>query len=227
MADLGEEGRERDAPTTSQGSATGQQTSPKRQPQTLLGRVQEGLTGPVGESGLPPSRPSSAATGLSGAGYSRRIHSVTGSITSNRPQTSQSRTHVPSVTSQAFFRPMSSQRLQAQRAQRPMSFISPNPPNNPPMELYEEEDPWKSGETAPDEAEPAVAPNYSNRASDVPISSSKPIPAHALGKNYEYFQGNTHFMFGGRLMNTKTKYPLSLFTLIIILIPAVLAYVFM
>jgi palmitoyltransferase ZDHHC9/14/18 len=33
----------------------------------------------------------------------------------SRPQSSASRTHVPSVTSHAFFRPMSSQRLQAQR----------------------------------------------------------------------------------------------------------------
>lgn len=41
---------------------------------------------------------------------------------SSRPQTSagrSSRTHVPSIASHAFFRPMSSQRLQAQRGGRP------------------------------------------------------------------------------------------------------------
>ncbi|SZF05244.1 unnamed protein product [Blumeria hordei] len=38
-----------------------------------------------------------------------------GSLSSSRPPSSASRTHVPSLTSHAFFRPMSSQRLQAQR----------------------------------------------------------------------------------------------------------------
>jgi palmitoyltransferase ZDHHC9/14/18 len=39
-----------------------------------------------------------------------------GSSPIGRPQSSASRSHVPSLTSHAFFRPMSSQRLQAQRA---------------------------------------------------------------------------------------------------------------
>jgi palmitoyltransferase ZDHHC9/14/18 len=37
---------------------------------------------------------------------------------STRPPTAHSRTHVPSLTAQAFYRPMSSQRLQAQRSSR-------------------------------------------------------------------------------------------------------------
>ena len=41
--------------------------------------------------------------------------------TTTRPTTGGSRTHVPSVTSRAFFAPMSSQRLQAHRGQRPNS----------------------------------------------------------------------------------------------------------
>ncbi|TPX14474.1 uncharacterized protein E0L32_005438 [Thyridium curvatum] len=41
--------------------------------------------------------------------------SVAGSTKSGRPQSSASRSHVPSLTSHAFFHPMSSQRLQAQR----------------------------------------------------------------------------------------------------------------
>jgi len=94
-----------------------------------------GMTGPVGEVGLPPSRPSTAATGhssrevWSNAASPRRglLPSVAGSTgatstTSTRLPTSQSRTHVPSLTAQAFFRPMSSQRLQAQRSQRPSSL---------------------------------------------------------------------------------------------------------
>jgi len=102
--------------------------SPRRLPQSLIGRV-HGLTGPAGEPGLPPSRPSSATTAKSGAG--RRTHgSYAGSTgaASFRPATSNSRTHVPSLTSQAFFHPMSSQRLQAQRGQRPMSYMGATPP---------------------------------------------------------------------------------------------------
>lgn len=95
-----------------------------------------GITGPVGEVGLPPSRPSTAATGHSSRGGwshtapSRRgvPPSVAGSTgaASTRPPTSHSRTHVPSLTAQAFFRPMSSQRLQAQRGQRPVSLRGQN-----------------------------------------------------------------------------------------------------
>jgi hypothetical protein len=50
---------------------------------------------------------------------------VTGSVGgASRPNTSASRTHVPSITSQAFFRPTSSQILQAQRGQHPTSTLS-------------------------------------------------------------------------------------------------------
>jgi palmitoyltransferase ZDHHC9/14/18 len=82
------------------------------------------------------SRPNTAMTGVSSqrgtwgqTSPSRRGHapssamprsnigSVSGS-TGTRPQSS-SRTHVPSLTSHAFFHPMSSQRLQAQRGARP------------------------------------------------------------------------------------------------------------
>jgi palmitoyltransferase ZDHHC9/14/18 len=41
--------------------------------------------------------------------------SVAGSTSGGRPTSATSRTHVPSLSSHAFFRPMSSQRLQAQR----------------------------------------------------------------------------------------------------------------
>ncbi|TVY88954.1 Palmitoyltransferase [Lachnellula willkommii] len=79
------------------------------------------------------SRPSTAVTGVSSqrgawsqAPPSRRgppplaqRGSVSGSTTSGgRPTSATSRTHVPSLSSHAFFRPMSSQRLQAQRGSR-------------------------------------------------------------------------------------------------------------
>lgn len=90
------------------------------------------------------SRPNTAVTGVSSqrgawaqaAAPSRRgyvssnatqrgstLGSVSGS-TAARPQSSTSRTHVPSLTSHAFFRPMSSQRLQAQRGgTRPVTLV--------------------------------------------------------------------------------------------------------
>lgn len=85
------------------------------------------------------SRPNTGVTGMSSQrggwsqasatrrGFVSRTPSqrtnITGSISGPstvRPQSAASRTHVPSLTSHAFFRPMSSQRLQAQRGgQRP------------------------------------------------------------------------------------------------------------
>jgi palmitoyltransferase ZDHHC9/14/18 len=96
-----------------------------------------GVTGPAGESGLPPSRPSSIATATSGSQnrWSRTesrkpgggLHSgisVSGSLgPQSRPTTAASRTHVP-LAAHGFFRPMSSQRLQQQRnQQRPNSLL--------------------------------------------------------------------------------------------------------
>jgi palmitoyltransferase ZDHHC9/14/18 len=45
--------------------------------------------------------------------------STTGSSRPQSPMSTTSRTHVPSLTAQGFFRPMSSQKLQAQRYRRP------------------------------------------------------------------------------------------------------------
>jgi hypothetical protein len=74
---MDEEGEEREELAAVGGA------SPKRQPPTLLGRVQ-GLTGPVGEPGVPPSRPSTAATGKSGvasqAAYPKRLPSAVGGL---------------------------------------------------------------------------------------------------------------------------------------------------
>ncbi|OHE99789.1 DHHC zinc finger domain-containing protein [Colletotrichum orchidophilum] len=81
------------------------------------------------------SRPGTAMTGMSGPLEGRRrgppprmnyitsLNEKRGSIgggstagsISSRPPSSRSRSHVPSLTSSAFFRPMSSQKLQAQR----------------------------------------------------------------------------------------------------------------
>lgn len=111
------------------------------------------VTGPVGESGLPPSRPTSlggstatsqkrtsmqppsSRKGLAAFMARDRNGSLKGSsqasegAADSRPGSSFSnRTHVPSLTPQGFFRPMSSQKLQAQRNQhiRPASKLGEN-----------------------------------------------------------------------------------------------------
>ncbi|KAF1913568.1 palmitoyltransferase erf2 [Ampelomyces quisqualis] len=97
-----------------------------------------GVAGPAGEAGLPPSRPSSIATAHSGSQNQNRWSqaggrkpgaglqsgvSVSGSLgPPSRPTTAASRTHVP-LAAHGFFRPMSSQRLQQQRNQRPNSLL--------------------------------------------------------------------------------------------------------
>ncbi|TLS22835.1 uncharacterized protein PpBr36_05658 [Pyricularia pennisetigena] len=70
------------------------------------------------------SRPGTARTGLSSRtqnqplrhALGKRTSAAASSIASGRPGSSLSRSHVPSLTSHAFFHPMSSQKLQAQRS---------------------------------------------------------------------------------------------------------------
>ncbi|KAK5114218.1 hypothetical protein LTR85_010283 [Meristemomyces frigidus] len=111
-------------------------------------------TGPVGEPGLPPSRPTSldASVASSQRGGLRSPNAppssrrgfaafaarsggnlrnsaeagADGTGPASRPGSAMSKTHVPSLTAQAFFRPMSSQQLQAQRGQRPTSSLAQN-----------------------------------------------------------------------------------------------------
>ncbi|KAK5717101.1 Eukaryotic peptide chain release factor GTP-binding subunit [Elasticomyces elasticus] len=97
-------------------------------------------TGPVGEPGLPPSRPTSMNTSVDGSqrvrsaalsppssrrglasfaarsgGNLRHSGGEAGFSSDSRPTSAISRTHVPSLAAQGFFKPMSSQKLQAQR----------------------------------------------------------------------------------------------------------------
>lgn len=106
------------------------------------------VTGPAGEPGLPPSRPTSVGGSTTATSQKRTSmqppssrrglaafvardrnggssQAIEGAADS-RPGTSFSnQTHVPSLTPQGFFRPMSSQKLQAQRSQqiRPASKL--------------------------------------------------------------------------------------------------------
>ncbi|KAI9668326.1 MAG: Eukaryotic peptide chain release factor GTP-binding subunit [Trizodia sp. TS-e1964] len=77
--------------------------------------------------GAPPSRRGPfSLNGGSLVGGTGRGSTISGSVAgaseqgnTSRPPSAMSRTHVPSIASHAFFRPMSSQRLQAQRSLRP------------------------------------------------------------------------------------------------------------
>ena len=248
---------------------------------------------------------------------SRRGPPPSRSSVANRPPTStsrMSRTHVPALASHAFFRPMSSQRLQAQRSGRPLtnytqvvssedglsdmgsqarnSFISTTTNRQVPSTAYENEPPPPSrgteftdpviidrattasptGNTTVrsmgdsvrllhDRAQRNAPPelnlgnNYNaNGHQEQPqrsplsfrsnflkpshtrdprdtreherLSSAVSTPQKAegektkedLGKNYEYFQGNTIFFAGGRLQNTRDR-PINIATGILILVP--------
>ena len=231
------------------------------------------------------------------------------------PVSQTSRTHVPSLTAQGFFKPMSSQRLQAQRLRRPLGQRNVNPPAAIPDADAEQDDaqsvsssrqgPYhampKGHRTIPslatDMTQSEAADNFdthshdqtshhdgdtslvngskkegkhrpthlsiaASKTSDAPQKSplsfrsgfslgskrmepghqilasnatspdfapqSKNLPApvqSALGKNYEYFEGNTVFWGGGRFQNARDR-PINIATGIVLVLPAILFFVF-
>ncbi|KAF2146320.1 uncharacterized protein K452DRAFT_219830 [Aplosporella prunicola CBS 121167] len=311
-------------------------------------RVQ-GVTGPVGEPGLPPSRPSSMSTiknrnysqpppsrrGAGAHGPSPGTLSGSGEPVSHRPATATSRTHVSGIQSSAFFRPMSANRLQQQRSQRPGSLvgrssmshdgqsdmvrnsyrnsIASNPSQGHPLGLHHEHDgeglpppsrgtefsdrdlPDRTtanttptgGDTVRSRGEsiaPLQKPNpnlhldvsganrsgsglappqksprsfrssfmiasrgpnsgslrpqgqghekLSSAASsprlaaadataDAAIAKAEAQKEANLGRNYQYFTGNTVFCWGGRLQNTRDR-PVSIGTGLLVVVPAAL-----
>ncbi|EMD90100.1 hypothetical protein COCC4DRAFT_184886 [Bipolaris maydis ATCC 48331] len=314
--------------------------TPTEQKRSSTGSRVLGMTGPAGEPGLPPSRPSSITTAHSGsqnrwsqASPARRGGgiSVSGSLNhQSRPTTAASRTHVP-LAAHGFFRPMSSQRLQQQRNQRPTSLLGHSSlysetalePNSNPyrsstgstqtnrgvmtLGLHHEEDlqpPPSRGTDITDRDMPdrttanstptgaetvrshgesitplqrprpqhlnlanvhshdagknPPAPSKSPRSfrssfmissregrsnqirphqGHEKLTSAEPSPRLArkeatkeavkreLGKNYQYFSGNTAFCWGGRLQNTRDR-PVNVATAILIILPACLFFGF-
>ncbi|KAL2269477.1 hypothetical protein VTJ83DRAFT_1661 [Remersonia thermophila] len=269
-----------------------------------------------------------AAKRLSGTG------SVGGSSTTGRPPSAVGRSHVPTLASHAFFRPMSSQKLQAQRGlarpstrsrQEPQddapdahrnSFISHHEgprfgahiaPDTEPRRPYSrgteftEQDVYDrltsnaspthghhptssvADSVHPLQRKPAAARNLTvdvDKAHKAAVNLPAPMrtprslrqsflmprldssagnremqggekleslastPQHppsdagdgkpplgekqskaALGRNYEYFLGNTVFCLGGRLQNTKSR-PINIATGSLIVIPSILFFVF-
>lgn len=298
----------------------------RRSIQTIASRPNTGVTGTSSQRGAwgqsPPSRRGYAAHSSAHRG------SVSGSVAS-RPMSS-SRSHVPSLTSYAFFRPMSSQRLQAQRGTRPLAplgsqglnedgsvdgnrnsvssnqivrqAISPteDPDRAPPSrgtEMTEQETAerrtvttsptqghhptgsltesvrplqrgpvnskglslnidksykngnglatpsksprsFRSSFLLPTRGEVASnAPSRGNQGREklasvasspglTPVDALKlPPKMPKLGKNFEYFTGNTVFCWGGRLQNTRDK-PISIATGSFVVIPSILFFVF-
>ncbi|PVI06453.1 zf-DHHC-domain-containing protein [Periconia macrospinosa] len=295
-----------------------------------------GVTGPAGESGLPPSRPSSIATSGHGRTGSNaplgralgRVGSIGGSVngsqTQSRPTTSASRTHVP-LAAHGFFRPMSSQRLQQQRNQRPTSLLghsslymegnsdsyrqsigSNHTIKEAPLGLHRTQDeplPPSRGTDVSDRDLPdrntanstptgaetvrsqgeSITPlqrppkpqhldlskNYKTDSGKVPTPSKSPrsftsnfllpsregrlsmrpqdghekltsaessprmarkenprdVVKRELGKNHEYFAGNTTFCWGGRLQNTRDR-PVNVATALFIVAPTGLFFGF-
>ncbi|KZL87889.1 palmitoyltransferase erf2 [Colletotrichum incanum] len=129
------------------------------------------------------SRPGTAKTGMSGPLEGRRrgppprmnyITSLsekrrssgagsTGGSGSSRPPSSTSRSHVPSLTSSAFFRPMSSQKLQAQRGgSRPATRQQPT---------FEDAEPEPSQSAAAAAAIASGGPNARHSVISNPVSN--------------------------------------------------------
>jgi palmitoyltransferase ZDHHC9/14/18 len=236
---------------------------------------------------------------------------------SSRPQSpmsTTSRTHVPSLTAQGFFRPMSSQKLQAQRIRRPAggsravetpapipdaeqddiaddqsmaSSRAPMPRGHRPFQSvttdYTHSEPPEHYETgsqdyaSQQEGETGLVdgsrkainrPTHLNlstaqKATDAPQKSplsfrsgfslaskgrlepghqhlssnaTSPrvahqhhtLPSHPqqhLGKNFEYFEGNTFFCWGGRMQQARDR-PVNIATGVVLVVPGILFLVF-
>lgn len=241
--------------------------------------------------------------------------STAGSSRAQSPVSQASRTHVPSLTAQGFFKPMSSQRLQAQRLRRPVGAKSLQPPapipdgdgeddtrsmtssrqgpfhalpkNHRPApsittDYSQSEAPETVDAPFPDyashnnaESQPDHNPDdqkfqrpsrlniaSTHRTGEAPqksplsfrsalslgskhrlgpghqhLSSNTTSPRYppapnteiatksALGRNYEYFEGNTIFWMGGRIQNARDR-PINIATGVLLILPAILFFVF-
>ena len=99
---------------------TAASTDPNRPGSAMSAQTRPSTRPPQSRRGI--GSPSSLASWRTGGAFGGHGESI---ANSSRPPSSTSRasrTHVPSLASHAFFRPMSSQRLQAQRSARPARF---------------------------------------------------------------------------------------------------------
>lgn len=240
-------------------------------------------------SGSRPSTAMSSSTvgvrGWSNAPPSRRgLGSVGGSLR-GRPSSSASRTHAPSLTSHAFYRPMSSAKLQAQRggkvteedeeqnrirgfaqaatAERPVILgLSLNEPIVHQLNQNRLSDDRgygqsrrsisPTGHTAQSissvshlQQESVVERKFGGGNLAGGVNGTPPLPRldsssggssdmkqkHQkqkqpdLGRNWQYFPGNTSFCFGGRLQ-TANDFPMNILTAVLICVPVALFFGF-
>jgi hypothetical protein len=283
-------------------------------------RPQSGVSSQPPRSQSPPSRPGPPTVRnslISSSGHGTSRPTSAGSRIS--------RTHIPSLTPHAFFRPMSSQKLQAQRGGRPgfntaqpaqtedgqsdeasqkrRSWVSNSTirlgaatqdPEIPPSRGTEFTDPvipdrgtsnasptgnttvrslgesvrllqdrsrrdapshlnlgmyQPSGSQDPPQKSPLsfrsgfLMPNKNevqdNRDSrgherlssaassprSEPVKIPEPVTKRDLGKNYEYFTGNTLFCCGGRFQNSRDR-PINIATGIFVILPGVLFFIY-
>lgn len=96
---------------------TAASTDPNRPGSAMSGQTRPSTRAPHSRRGI--GSPGSLASWRTGGAFGGPGGSVTNSSRPPSAASRTSRTHVPSLASHAFFRPMSSQRLQAQRSARP------------------------------------------------------------------------------------------------------------
>lgn len=291
-------------------------------------QTRQSARAPSSRRGTPFSGTSSTTPGWRSGGA---FGGPGGSISNtSRPQSAisrSSRSHVPALASQAFFHPMSSQRLQAQRGNRPVVFQQTNhtnfdgysetgsninrhstgsnmtdqrvataqagnelPPPSRDTEFTEQDDrltrtasptgyataqsigeserplqaqvanvrpnqlnlgknynqsagPLKPIERSPrsfrasflipsrNGASPRSASNGRQRLGSTPAppiaadTDTSTQGAPEAGINYEYFDGNIVFCWGGRLQNTRDR-PINIVTAIIVLLPSALFFTY-
>ncbi len=323
MTDIAsEDGREQ--PTDPTSRSTAKTPSQRRSVQTNVSRPNTGVTGVSSQRGAWPQTPASRRA------YATANSQRGSTSTTAGPRPQSGRSHVPSLTSHAFFRPMSSQRLQAQRGgprpptltkpavsegvsfeggirnsvnsnqttkqgtqedldgpappsrgtemteqetmERVTANTSPTQGHHPAGSLSESVRPlqrnpvntkglsltidksYKNGNGLPTPSKSPrsfrssfllptrgdVAPGSPNRSNQgreklssiasspglTPVDPPKRVSKNPkLGSNYEYFTGNTVFLWGGRLQNTRHR-PINIATGFLFIIPGVLFFVF-
>ena len=287
---------------------TAASTDPNRPGSSMSAQTRPSTRAPPSRRGV--GSPGTLASWRSAGGFGGPGGSITNS---SRPPSSTSwtsRTHVPALASHAFFRPMSSQRLQAQRGVRPLragqstlsvdgssdggtntnrqSLVSDTtapqgrfshidvekPPPSRGTEYTEHDDRGTVEPTPTDNATirsieeserhmPQRVPNprpmhlnLDRQSNGSPksfranfprpgvgrketqgherLSSSNNSPTFAKappdasskpGINYQYFSGNTVFLWGGRLQNTRDR-PVNIASGLIVILPAILFLVY-
>lgn len=71
----------------------------------------------------------------------------------------------------------------------------------------------------------ATSPRFDHLTKPLPLPPAEKKAPAAAAKNYQYFEGNTVFALGGRLQNARDR-PINIATGILVILPAILFFVF-